>query len=34
MSVLKRVLIKAAGNRLVQTFLEKNVRVSQYLMGV
>jgi len=34
MSVIKRALIKAAGNRLIQNLLEKNIQVSQYLMGI
>ena len=34
MSILKSALIKATANRLMQGFLEKNVLVSQYLMGI
>lgn len=34
MSILRRALIKASGSRLVQRALEKNVQVSQYLMGI
>ena len=34
MPLLKNVLIKASGNRFVQTLLERNVHVSQFLMGI
>jgi len=34
MSVFKNILIKVAGNYLIQNMLEKNVFVSQYLMGI
>lgn len=34
MSMLKYALIKASGNRFIQSVLAKNVQVSQYLMGV
>ena len=34
MSILKKALIKISGNRFVQNVLEKNVQVSQYLMGI
>jgi FkbM family methyltransferase len=34
MSILKSILIKASGNRFMQSLLEKNVQVSQYLMGI
>lgn len=33
MSILKKALIKASGNRFVQYLLEKNVKASQVLMG-
>ena len=34
MSILKNAIIKASGNRFMQSLLEKNVLVSQYLMGI
>jgi len=34
MSILKSALIKASGNRFIQSLLEKNVQTSQYLMGI
>ena len=34
MSVIKSAIIKVSGNHLIQSLLEKNVLVSQYLMGV
>lgn len=34
MSVLKNALIKVSGNQVIQSLLEKNVLVSQYLMGI
>jgi len=34
MSVLKKALIKASGNRFIQSVLEKNVQVSEGLMGI
>ncbi len=34
MSILMKTLIKASGNRFIQSVLEKNVQVSQYLMGI
>jgi len=34
MSILKNTLIKASGNRLIQSLLEKIVLASQYLMGI
>jgi FkbM family methyltransferase len=34
MSILKKALVKASGNRFIQNVLEKNVQVSQYLMGI
>ena len=34
MSILKSALIKATGNRLAQSLLEKNIQVAQYLMGI
>jgi FkbM family methyltransferase len=34
MSILKRALIKASGNRFIQKLLEKNVKASQDLMGI
>ena len=34
MSILKKALIKASGNSLIQNILEKNVQVSQYLLGI
>ena len=34
MPILKKVLIKASGNLFIQRVLEKNVQVSQYLMGI
>ena len=34
MSILKNALIKVSGNRFMQRFLEKNVQLSQYLMGI
>lgn len=34
MSVFKNVLIKVSGNHLIQSLLEKNVRISQFLMGI
>jgi FkbM family methyltransferase len=34
MSILKKALIKASGNRFIQSVLEKNVQASQDLMGI
>ena len=34
MSILKKALIKASGNRFIQNLLEKNVNASQDLMGI
>lgn len=34
MLLLKNALIKATGNRFAQRLLEKNVQISQYLMGI
>lgn len=34
MSMLKRLLIKVTGNHLIQNLLDKNVQLSQYLMGI
>lgn len=34
MSILKNALLKASGNRFIQSLLEKNVQTSQYLMGI
>ncbi len=34
MLILKKALIKASGNRFIQTVLEKNVKASQYMMGI
>ncbi len=34
MPILKKALIKASGNLFIQRVLEKNVQVSQYLMGI
>ena len=34
MSILKSALIKASGARGMQSLLEKNVKFSQYLMGI
>lgn len=34
MSILKSALIKASGNRFIQSLLDKNVQASQYLMGI
>lgn len=34
MLILKKALIKASGNRFIQSVLEKNVQASQYLMGI
>ena len=34
MSFLKNILAKLTGTHFIQNFLEKNVRVSQYLMGI
>jgi FkbM family methyltransferase len=34
MSILKEALIKTSGNSLVQRLLEKNVQISQYMMGI
>ena len=34
MSILKNALIKLSGNHLIQSLLDKNVLVSQYLMGI
>lgn len=34
MSMLKNALIKVSGNHFVQSLLDKNVHVSQYLMGI
>lgn len=34
MSILKSALVKAAGNRIAQNLLEKNIQISQYLMGI
>jgi len=34
MSILKNILIKASGNYLMQCFLERNVLLSQSLMGI
>ena len=34
MSILKNTLIKVSGNHLIQSLLEKNVLVSQYIMGI
>ncbi len=34
MSILKNALIKASGNGFIQSLLEKNVQISQYLMGI
>ena len=34
MSILKKVLFKASGNRFIQSVLEKNVQALQYLMGI
>jgi len=34
MSMIKNALIKATGNRFIQSLLEKNVLAAQYLMGI
>jgi FkbM family methyltransferase len=34
MDVLKKILIKVSGQQVFQSLLEKNVQVSQYLMGI
>ena len=34
MSIMKKAIIKASGNRFIQSVLEKNVLVAQYLMGI
>jgi hypothetical protein len=34
MSILKKALIRASGNRFIQRALEKNVQASQDLMGI
>lgn len=34
MSIIKNTLIKLSGNHLIQSLLDKNVFVSQYLMGI
>lgn len=34
MSIFKKTLVKVSGNRLIQSLLEKNVKLSQDLMGI
>ena len=34
MSILKSALIKVSGNHIIQSMLDKNVQISQYLMGI